>query len=176
MYKIIKRLKKRNPVKPKKPYNNIKEGMKIEGVYRFYSIIDNKKKLIEEKHNLIMDDVHHRVANAFIGGFDVGIYYDIKHLAIGTGTTAVTGTDTTLDTEVYRVPYVVQANPSQKVITVDFYITDSEYVGDIEEIGIFGGYESTISANSGNLLSRVLWSYTKSSGEEILIEYQLTIS
>lgn len=173
MYRIKKRLK-HNLATPRKP-EKFQDSIGVSGLYRFYSIKNGNKKLIDEKHNLIMDAVHISVATSFIG-HNPTPSYQIKHLAIGTGTTPPVGTDTTLETEVFRMPFVVQDNPSPKVITTDFYITDSDYVGDIEEVGIFGGWASTDSANTGQLVSRVLWSYTKSSGEELLVEYQLTIS
>jgi hypothetical protein len=153
-------------------YNN---SININGLFKMYSIKNNKKKQIDEIPNLIMNDVHNKVAKTFIG-FENVTSYQIKHLAIGDDNTAVTATDTALGNEVYRVPFVAQSNPSQKIIVSDFYIIDSEFAGDIEELGIFCGIFSTLTLGTGNMLNHILWSYNKSSSEELLIEYQLTIS
>lgn len=151
------------------------ECIKINGIYRIYSIKNKIKKQIDEISNLIMDDVHEKVSNAFADN-DFGASYEIMHLGIGDDDTTVTGTDTTLGNEVYRVPYVLRDISTSKIITTEFFITESEFSGDIEELGVFAGHQSTGTTDSGNLLSHVLWSYTKSSSEEVLVEYELTIS
>lgn len=155
--------------------NRFNDSIHMSGLFKMYSIKNDKKQQIDEVPNLLMNDVHDKVARTFIG-FDNVSFYQIKHLAIGDDNTAVTATDTALGNEVYRVPFVAQSNPSQKLVVTDFYIIDSEFAGDIEELGIFCGTFSTTSPGTGNMLNHILWSYTKSSSEELLIEYQLTIS
>lgn len=172
---ITRRLSKTHPRIWTPDKKKISESARLDGVYKMYSIENNIKTQIDEKHNLIMDDAHNVVAKIFMG-FSAVYYYQIKYLAIGDDNTAVTGTDSTLTNEVYRVPFVVQANSSSKVVTTDFYITDSEFSGTIEELGIPCGVTASSTADTGYLLSHVLWSYSKSSSEEILVEYQLTIS
>lgn len=115
------------------------------------------------------------MAYGFIGN-SLGYYYEIKYLAIGDDNTAVTASDITLGNEVHRSYYVLRERSSQKIITTEFYITDSEFNGTIEELGIFCGNEASDTTDSGNLLSHVLWSYSKSSSEELLVQYVLTIS
>src|SRR4030042_3856680 len=92
---------------------------------------------------------------------------EIKYLAIGTGTSTPTRESTLLDAEVFRC----QADTCDKVdygqVLADFTIQDTDYSGSIAEIGIFGGSTATITANSGILLARVLWSHTKLTTEEL---------
>lgn len=159
----------------KRPSIIIPSLFKLEGIYKFFSIENGIKRAIDVKHNTIMNPCINQVAKAFIG-YSLVDNYSIKWLAIGDDDTAITGNETTLVNEVFRTQYISRVNPSNGVVLGDFYITDSEYSGDIEEVGIFGGDGAISTEDSGGLVSRVLWSYTKSSSEEILIEYQLTIT
>ena len=91
----------------------------------------------------------------------------IKYLALGTGSTAVTDSDTTLDTEIFRTPVTTSTKTGTGQLTTLFVVLDSEAVASITEIGIFGGSSATSSANSGTLISRILWSRNKTASEEI---------
>lgn len=155
--------------------SKIAYGCKLEGLYRMYSIKDYVKKQVGEEHNLIMDACLNQVGKGFIG-YSVFSDYGFQYLAIGDDNTPPGSADDTLGNELFRTPFVTTANPSEKIVTADFYITDTDFSGDIEEMGLFGGGDATSSADSGNLISSVLWSYTKSSSEELVIEYELTIS
>jgi hypothetical protein len=172
LYIIKRRLLKKHQriIKPKSI-----ETCKIDGVYNFYSIKNGKKKQIDEKHNLVMTDVHYRIARAFLG-YSLSLYYEIKYCAIGTDNTAVTATDSVLGAEVFRMPYVAIDNALTTTVNASFYITTTDYVGSIEEVGIFGGSTASGTVDTGYLLSHVLWSYTKSGSEELLIEYVITLS
>jgi hypothetical protein len=46
-------------------------------------------------------------------------------------------------------------------------ILEAEAIGTIEEIGIFAGSTATVSADSGILVSRILWHRVKTSNDEI---------
>jgi hypothetical protein len=155
--------------------SKIAYGCKLEGIYRMYSIKDQIKKQVGEEHNVIMDDCLNQVGKAFIGD-SLFSEYGFGYLAIGDDNTSPTASDVILGNELFRTPYVAIANPSSKVVTADFYITDTDFSGDIEEMGLFGGGTVESATDSGNLISRVLWEYTKSSSEELVIEYELTIS
>jgi hypothetical protein len=110
-----------------------------------------------------MDTVLEQLVGCFKGDSpDIEIFY----LALGTGNTAVTDTDTTLDTEIFRTPISVQTDVDTGEILTEFIVLDSEAVGNIEEIGIFGGSTATASADTGTLISRILWSKIKTSSEE----------
>jgi hypothetical protein len=88
-------------------------------------------------------------------------------MALGTGNTAITNTDTTLDTEIFRTPITLQEDVTTGEIVTTFTVLDSEAVGSLEEIGIFGGSTATASADTGTLISRILWSKVKTNSEEI---------
>ena len=92
----------------------------------------------------------------------------IKYLAIGSSSTAVSASQIKLVAETARFP-VAAGSSSGAVATTVFNILSGEGIGQIEELGIFVGDDATNEADSGTLLSRVLWSHDKSSSEEITI-------
>jgi hypothetical protein len=154
----------------------ISEKANTIGTYAFYSInkATKKKTLITKKRNTITNTCLNTSALVFIGTFPVDNI--VRYCALGTDNTTPTTSDPTLGTEVHRTYYVARDNPSNGVVTIDFYVTDSDYSGAIEEVGIFGGNSAGASVDSGVLLSHVLWSYTKSASEELLIQYSITFS
>lgn len=96
---------------------------------------------------------------------------EIKYLAFGTGNAAITDADTKLATEIFRTaPSGAHTRVSTGQIETTFTVLDSEAVGALKEIGIFVGSAATGSADSGALLSRVLWSKTKTASEELTIK------
>lgn len=154
----------------------ISEKANTIGAYAFYSIdkATKEKTLIMKKKNTITNTCLNTSALVFIGTFPIDNI--VRYCALGTDNTTPAVSDTTLGTEVHRTYYVARDNPSNGVVTIDFYVTDSDYSGTIEEVGIFGGNSAGASADSGVLLSHVLWSYTKSANEELLIQYSITFS
>lgn len=155
--------------------NRFKENIHMDGIYRIYSIKDGVKRQVGEFHNLIMTDVFYKIVRAFLG-YTFNAYYYVAYCAIGTDNTAVTATDTTLGTEVFRTAYVAIENTTSTTVNATFYITADDYVGSIEEIGVFGGSGATSSADTGNLISHALWTYSKTINEELLVEYVITLS
>jgi len=96
---------------------------------------------------------------------------EIKYLAVGTGNTAITDTDTQLATEIFRTePVVDTTRTATGQAETEFVLLDSEAVAQIEEIGIFCGSTAGAGANTGTLLSRILWSKNKTNSEEISIK------
>lgn len=93
----------------------------------------------------------------------------IKYLAVGDDDTAVTGVETALGNETFRTAIASQTKTAVGTVTSDFTILNTEAVGSIEEIGIFGGAAATAAADSGTLIARLLWSKTKTNLEEISI-------
>ena len=150
---------------------------KWNGKFEIFSKNIHTKKIIkiDEVKNLITDYAKYVLVNVLIG-FEAVSDIEIKYCAIGDDNTAVAGTDDKLYNEVFRTAYVSRSNPTSNVINTDFYVLDTDYSGAIEEIGIFCGTAATAAADSGNLLSRALWSYTKSSSEQIYIKRVDTIS
>lgn len=117
--------------------------------------------------------INNRVMNAVLNDFadsltGSAVDLQIKYLALGTGNTAITDSDLVLDTEIFRTaPTSGPTLTGTGEVTTEFYVLDSEAIGQIEEIGIFAGSTATVSADSGILLSRILWSRNKTSSEEI---------
>lgn len=93
---------------------------------------------------------------------------EIKYLAIGSGSNAVEATQTKLVNETARFA-VASRSSSGAVTTTVFNMLAGEGVGQIEELGIYVGAAASSEADSGTLLSRVLWSHDKSNSEEITI-------
>ena len=123
-------------------------------------------RIIEETEikNRIMDVALDELLKSLQG---VSPDLEIKYMALGTSNTAVTNTQTQLDTEIFRTAPVSQAVTGTGELTTGFIVLDTESVGLIEEIGIFGGSLASVSANSGTLISRILWSRNKTASEEI---------
>lgn len=150
----------------------IKDKIKIIGKYE---IFENGKKIKEFNNlitNLLLDEMI-----GILAGYVPNI--DIRYLGLGTDNTAVAAGDTLLGSEYYRSFYIARgltAPPTYGEIVTDFYITSGEGNTDIEELGVFCGNNATASANTGTLISHVLWNYTKTSLVELLIRYTVTLS
>jgi len=93
----------------------------------------------------------------------------LKYLAIGTGTTGLLNTQTQLENEVFRTPFITITKTGIGRLTSIATILDVDYDGPINEVGVFCGDSATTSADTGLMLSRVLWNYTKTATEEIQI-------
>ena len=131
-----------------------------------FEILVNGEK-IATIENRVMDDALNKIANILTG---TAPNLEIKYLAVGTSNAPVTNTQTQLGAEFFRTPPVsapVLANTGE--VATEFILLDTEAVGNIEEIGIFCGSTATSTANSGFLLSRILYKKTKTISEEITI-------
>ena len=139
-------------------------------------VIDRSKKTVKNFHvnNMITNNGLDELLKAFYV-----LYPDIylKHVAIGTDNTAVAATDETLGVEVYRFPVVTRLRTgtgelqSASVLLAEEPTALSGAVG-IKEVGFFVGSESEDwnggdGKDTGLLLSRVLWDYSKIATEEI---------
>ena len=98
----------------------------------------------------------------------------ITYVALGTGTTAPTTSDTKLATEVFRKKvssYTNGTNPGE--IHIDLYLAPGDAVGVvIAEVGFFGGNASS-AVNSGALLCRGLYSPTHTHVNTESIQFDL---
>jgi hypothetical protein len=92
---------------------------------------------------------------------------EIKYLALGTSNTPVTVLDTKLGVEIFRTPIAAQSITAKGELTTEFIVLYNVAGGQIEEIGIFGGSTATSTADSGTLISRILWSKAKTNSEEL---------
>jgi hypothetical protein len=134
----------------------------IQGQFEIYV----NGKLHQKIKNRIMNTVLQQMIRVYQGQ---NPDLEIKYLALGTSNTPITDTDTTLGNEIFRTAITEQNEVSLGTLRTEFVILDTEAVGLIKEIGLFGGSTATASANSGTLISRILWSKNKTNNEELNI-------
>jgi len=116
--------------------------------------------------------IHNRITNAALDEMIKVVQgqtpnLQIKFLALGTSNSAVTDTDTQLGSEIFRTQFASSTKTATGELTSIAVVLESEAVGNIKEIGVFGGTGATATANSGTLISRILWSREKTSSDEI---------
>ena len=92
---------------------------------------------------------------------------ELKYLALGTSDIAIDDTQTQLGAEGFRTAFVSQTTPATGQLQSTALVLDTEAVINIREIGIFAGVGATSTANSGILVSRILWSRNKTNLESI---------
>jgi len=90
---------------------------------------------------------------------------DVNYFAVGDDNTAVTGTETTLGNETLRVQLSSDGTPLDGDWNSVWDILDSDGALTIREIGWFSN--GTASADSGVLISRILYSRDKTTLESI---------
>jgi len=99
---------------------------------------------------------------------------EITHGALGSGSTAITDGDTTLDTEVARKPFADRTRNTDS-IQLDFYYSKSDTNGTYEEFGAF--IDGTDTVDSGQMFNRVLTGgWTKSASEAMTVTFQIDIN
>ena len=157
----------------------MKATEKIKGIKGFVRIeelnIETGEKKVYEADNMIMQ-AFYTLLFSFLN-FDnlllTGDEFTITHLALGTGTTAVTSSDTTLDTEIDRVA-VTTKRIGVSSIESKFIVPPASAVGNIKEMGIFA--DGTSTPDSGTLLSRLLINKQKTAVLQwtIIYTYQLS--
>ena len=133
-------------------FGNIDQYGRFEIISR--DVKTGKEKKVGTVDNLITDWAHNTIAKCLLGYNPVSAGIEVKYVAIGDDNTAPSGSDETLVNEVFRNPYVQRSNSDSGETTIEFYISDTDYAGTIEEIGIFCGPSATSTADTGNLLSR----------------------
>ena len=129
-------------------------------------LIKCKDGTIERQH------IKNRITNAGLNMIRDGLkgdIYDIelKYLALGTSDIAIDDTQTQLGTEGFRTAFVSQTTPQMGQLQSTALVLDTEAVINIREIGIFAGSGATGTANSGIMVSRILWSRDKTNLESI---------
>jgi hypothetical protein len=121
----------------------------------------------ERIKNRVMNTAINQLADVFAG---VSPNLEIKWLAVGTSNTAVTDTDIQLGNEIFRTQATV--SPTRVAIgqiETEFTILESEAIGTLREIGVFGG-NATSAKDSGTLISRIIWNKEKTVNEEMTIK------
>lgn len=145
----------------------------MKGRYRITTIdhITGKEAVSPWIHNLIMEGalngtglIMRQLAN------DTAYPLPITSAAIGTSSTAPTLADTTLVAPVLSGIVVRTRVQTPTSLTLKFFVTDGELAnGTYREFGLFCG--SRLFARS--LITPV---FTKSTGQDVIIEYEITIT
>lgn len=135
-----------------------------------YEIISEDERFIIK--NLITDIGLNMLRDALNGDITTS---EIKYLALGTVSTTPSNVDTQLGGEIFRTPFVTSSKPGTGQLDKTAIVLDSEAVASIREIGIFAGSTATTTANSGIMVSRVLYSRNKTNLESIQIVRRDTI-
>lgn len=100
----------------------------------------------------------------------------IKYVALGTGTTAPAATDTQLQTEVFRKVLTSDLSGSIGELLPVVYLAPADANGvTVQEVGLFIGASATVAANSGTLLARGLWTYSKDNLHSVQLSFDITI-
>lgn len=100
---------------------------------------------------------------------------EIRYLAVGTSSATVSATQTQLTNEIFRTLFISSSKPATGQLEKTAIILENEAVANIREIGIFAGATATSVANSGIMVSRVLYSRNKTNLESIQIVRRDTI-
>lgn len=101
----------------------------------------------------------------------------VTYIALGTGNTAPSASDTKLVSETFRKKITSYTNGGTGEILANGYIAPTEAVGVvIAEVGYFGGNSATSAANSGILIARGLYSHVKTATESLTLQFDETIS
>ncbi|MDR2531455.1 MAG: hypothetical protein LBC82_01250 [Oscillospiraceae bacterium] len=131
-----------------------------EGVFEIYK----NNILIKTIKNRVTDDYINHMALLLTGETAPNLL--IKYLAVGNGT-ITDSNPVTLANETFRTQYTAAPVAiAVGEVRTEFVILADEAVGEITEIGIFAGDGATIAPNSGILISRIAWNYTKTGSDE----------
>lgn len=130
-------------------------------------------KEVKEFHNLITT-VGLNMLRDMIGFVitDAGIHY----LAVGDDATAPAIGQTILVNETFRKAVTSRTYPAAGQVNTITYISPAEAVGLINELGWFAGVGAGAGADTGIMLSRVLYNRTKTALESIQCEYLSTFA
>ncbi len=126
---------------------------------------------VEEFDNLLTTTGFNMVRDGLFG--DVSDF-EVKALTIGDDATAPTIADTVLGNETFRKARTSQSKPADGQVQYFQYISPSEAVGTIEELGwVAGAAVNTASPagkDTGIMIARVLYSRNKTALESLQIE------
>ena len=135
--------------------------------------LDGNIKDVQEFCNLLTTVGKAMVIDLLDGSIADG---EIKYMAVGSDSTAPAITDTTLVAETFRKVMTTQTQPTTITLLSVVYIAPAEAVGAIEEIGWFAGAAAGAGADSGIMVSRVLYSRNKTALESLQVERTDSIS
>lgn len=158
----------------------LKKLINIEGTITIRAYKVGTKELVQEivQRNMIMQSSNRGkdlIVQRLIGTNTYSL--NINYGAIGTGSTAVTASDTQLATESARATVAYSQDVSNNEARIQFYFTDTALSNTTYyEFGTFVDGSGT--ANSGQLFNRALFStpYTKVIGTDTTVEVSIVFT
>ena len=123
------------------------------------------------KSNLITDEGLNVIMRRLAG--DTTYSLEINYGALGTGSTAVSASDTQLQTEVYR-KLASSASYDGKTTYVDFFYEKADVDGTFTRFGNF--IDGGAGANTGQLWSHIAVNWTKTDNEGLFVACRYTVS
>jgi hypothetical protein len=138
-----------------------REKISVKGGYNIKVLDHNTQKIIHE------ENVNNVITNIALAEFAKSIYdgtndTEIKYLALGTGSSTASATNTALDNEIFRTDPISTTVSGVGQIQNVFYVRDNEAQDVIKEVGIFAGSTATTVSDTGLLYSRINWNFNKS--------------
>lgn len=103
--------------------------------------------------------------NALYG--DVGLAFNLNYLAVGSNSAAVVDSATQLGTEIFRVAIATPVKTATGILDCIAWLLAADGVMSIRELGIFAN--GTAAANSGTMMSRILYTRNKTALESIRV-------
>lgn len=151
-----------------------KIDLRWEGIVEITVFDLNGKTIAHTEFHNILHDVGLNMMRDLLEG--VVADGEIKYLAVGSSDAAIDVTDTTLTTETSRKQVTTKTAGAVGILVTETYLAPADAVGAIEELGWFAGAAAGAGAGSGIMISRVLYSRTKTNLESIMVKRTDTIS
>lgn len=120
----------------------------------------------ETIRNLVTDAWLDRLRDAYMSNVDI----TARYLAWGSSTTPPAASQTALVSEIDRKETTQKASAGTGVVVVTTYIAPGEGNSQLEEWGLFGGSESSLT-----MISRALFSHDKTASESLQVDWTFTI-
>lgn len=144
------------------------ENLKVDGVLTLTINKANGESTTFCKHNMIVNGGYDLICNALGAGSRPGI---LSHIALGTGTTAVAATQTTLVTELTRLAAAYAHTAGTKVFTMSATFGAGVATGAITEAGVFNA------ASGGTMFDRITFEViNKGADDTITAQFTFTLS
>lgn len=144
---------------------NIEEAAGWKGRF-FIEVFENGVKKDETTiENRLTNLALNLMRNALYG--DTGLAFNVNYLATGSSAAAVDDTDTQLTAENFRVAIPTLTKTATGILDTVTWLLAADGAITIREIGVF--INGTAAANSGTMLSRILYTRDKTALESIRI-------
>lgn len=138
--------------------------VRIKGRLEIFEYRQGEKVKVLEANNLVVNVGLEHIADRIQNN----VQTPMSHIAVGTGSTPVTATDTTLQTELFRkINSNITATDNQYTIETD--IDETEALGTWREAGIFNN------SVGGTMLNRLNFTYVKG-GQSVNVKFTITFT